>query len=82
VTNLYEETEERAYTLGRAADVPSADAVVISGTGLPTAGIVERLSSDLGKPMVTGQTAILWRALRVTDAKERMLRHGRLLNDA
>src|SRR5262249_19095551 len=41
VANIYEETEERAYTLGRAADVAVADAVMISGTGLPTAGIIE-----------------------------------------
>ena len=36
--NIYEETETTAYDLARAADVPTADAVLISGTGLPTIG--------------------------------------------
>src|SRR5262245_33770246 len=31
VINIYEETEERAYALGRGADHPSADALLISG---------------------------------------------------
>jgi len=80
VTNIYEETEERAYTLGRAADAPGADAVLISGTGLPTAGIVERLERDLGKPVVTSQTATLWRALGLLGVKEAVRGYGGLLN--
>src|SRR5215468_9575939 len=55
VANIYEETEDRALALGRAADTPDAQAVLISGTGLPTAGIVERLEGELGKPVVTSQ---------------------------
>lgn len=79
VTNIYEETEARAEALGRAADVASADAVLISGTGLPTAGIVERLERELGKPVVTSQTATLWRALTMLGVKERASGYGRLL---
>ena len=79
VTNIYQETEERAYTLGRAADAPNAEAGVISGTGLPTAGIVERLEHDLGKPVVTSQTATLWRALELLGVSERVDGYGRLL---
>ena len=79
VIDIYEETEERAYTLGRAADAPNADAVLISGTGLPTAGIVERLERDLGKPVVTSQAAVLWRALTMLGVNERISAYGRLL---
>jgi maleate isomerase len=79
VTNIYEETQERAYALGRAADAPGADAVLISGTGLPTAGIVERLEHDLGKPVVTSQTATLWRALGLLGLGEAVNGYGRLL---
>ncbi len=81
VANIYEESEERAYALGRAADAPAAEAVLISGTGLPTAGIVERLERDLGKPVVTSQTAVLWYALRALGIKDPVRGHGRLLEE-
>jgi maleate cis-trans isomerase len=79
VANIYDESEERAYTLGRSADAPAADAVLISGTGLPTAGIVERLERELGKPVVTSQTATLWHALGLLGVPPRVAGHGRLL---
>ncbi|HSE92956.1 MAG TPA: hypothetical protein VLF19_06590 [Methylomirabilota bacterium] len=79
VSNIYEETEERAYALGRGTDVPGADALLISGTGLPTAGIVERLETDIAKPVVTSQTATLWFALRAVGLEEPVGGYGRLL---
>jgi maleate isomerase len=79
VANIYEESEARAYALGRDADVPDAEAVLISGTGLPTAGIVERLERDLGKPVVTSQSAMLWRALAMLGAGRPVAGYGRLL---
>jgi maleate isomerase len=79
VVNIYEETERRAYTLGCRADDPRADALLISGTGLPTAGIVERLEHDLGKPVVTSQAATLWEALRTVGITEPVPGYGCLL---
>jgi maleate cis-trans isomerase len=79
VSNIYEETEERAYELGRRADAPDAQALLISGTGLPTAGIVQRLEDELGKPVITGQTAALWQALRIARVAARVKGYGRLL---
>src|SRR5262249_40611546 len=70
------------YELGRAADSSDAEAVLISGTGLPTVGIVERLERDLGKPVVTSQVATLWQALRVVGVTEPVLGYGRLLSAA
>lgn len=81
VANIYEETEERAYTLGREADSAEAEAVLISGTGLPTAGIVARLERDLGKPVVTSQAAALWHALRLIGTNEPVQGYGRLLTE-
>jgi maleate isomerase len=81
VANIYEETEERAYMLGRAADAAAAEAVLISGTGLPTAGIIERLERDLGKPVLSRQQASLWRALRLAGITDAVAGFGRLLRE-
>ena len=79
VSNIYEETEARAYELGCQADSPAAQALLISGTGLPTAGVLQRLEDELGKPVITGQTAALWQALRVAGVDVRVKGYGRLL---
>jgi len=79
VTNIYDESEERAYRLARQADVPDADAVLLSGTGLPTIGVLELLERDLGKPVVSSNQELLWRALRMTGVREPVPGFGRLL---
>ncbi len=79
VANIYEETEARAYQLGREADAANADAVLISGTGLPTAGIIARLERDLHKPVITSQSATLWHALRLAGVRKPIEGFGRLL---
>ena len=79
VTNIYDETEARAYELGLATDTKDADALVISGTGLPTAGIIQKLEDRIGKPVVTGQSAALWNAMRTAGVEARAKGYGRLL---
>jgi maleate isomerase len=79
VMNIYEETAERVQALARAADAPDAQAVLISGTGLPTADVVAPLERALGKPVVTSQGAMLWWALRAARVKEPVRDWGRLL---
>lgn len=82
VTNIYEERPARAFALGRAADSPDAQAVLLSGTGLPTAIAIEPLERALGKPVITGQNAMLWWALRAARLREPVLGWGRLLAGA
>jgi maleate cis-trans isomerase len=77
--SIYDETEERAYALALAADTPDADAVLLSGTGMPTVGVLERLEQDLGKPVVSSIQACLWRALRLAGRPEPIDGFGRLL---
>jgi maleate isomerase len=79
VANIYEETESRAHELGQSADSQNAEAVLISGTGLPTVGIVESLEQTLGKPVVTSQTATLWQSLTMLDIKTPVRGFGSLL---
>lgn len=80
--NIYEEPESTAYALGRNTDTRDADVLLISGTGLPTAGIVEGLERDLAKPVVTSQTATLWHSLQLLGIDAPVLGFGRLLAEA
>jgi maleate cis-trans isomerase len=82
VTDIYSETEERAAELARRADTPEAQAVLISGTGLPTVGALEPLERELGKPVVSSNQACLWRALRLAGVSEPVTGFGRLLREA
>ena len=81
VTDIYAETEERAAELARRANTPEAQAVLISGTGLPTVGALERLERELGKPVISSNQACLWRALRLAGVGEPVTGFGRLLRE-
>ncbi|MGH7348981.1 MAG: maleate cis-trans isomerase family protein [Candidatus Rokuibacteriota bacterium] len=81
VADIYAETEERAYQLARQADVREAEAVLISGTGLPTVAVLERIERDLGKPVISSNQACLWRALRLAGVDEAVAGFGRLLRE-
>lgn len=78
VRNIYEENDERAYALGRAVDRPEADAVFLSGTGMPTIGAIQVLEDDLGKPVVSAASAMMWNALRLAGVKRGRSGYGRL----
>jgi maleate cis-trans isomerase len=79
VTSIYAESEARAYALARHADTADAEGVLLSGTGLPTVGVLEALEQDLGKPVVSSNQASLWHALRVAGVRQPIPGFGRLL---
>ncbi|MEO5693774.1 MAG: hypothetical protein ABIQ72_11660 [Usitatibacter sp.] len=79
VTNIYDETPERAYGLARSVDVPEAQAVFLSGVGMPTLAAIERLEDDLGKPVVSSASAMMWNALRIAGINDSIHGYGRLL---
>jgi maleate cis-trans isomerase len=79
VTDIYNETPERAYQLGRLVDTPNAQAVFLSGTGMPTIAILEALEQDLGKPAVSANSAMMWHALRLAGVRPRVCGYGWLL---
>jgi len=81
VSNIYDESEERAYRLARDADAADAEAVLVSGTGLPTVGMLDRLEQDLGKPAITSMQASLWQTLRLAGLREPVTGFGRLLRE-
>jgi maleate cis-trans isomerase len=79
VTNIYDETAERAYRLARSVDAPEAEAVFLSGTGMPTLPVLEWLEQDLGKPALSSNAATMWRALRAAGVGAEVPGYGRLL---
>jgi maleate cis-trans isomerase len=81
VSNIYDESEERAYQLAREADAADAEAVLVSGTGLPTVGMLDRLERDMGKPAVTSMQASLWQTLRLAGFRQPVTGFGRLLRE-
>jgi maleate isomerase len=79
VTNIYDETAERAYRLARMVDRAEAEAVFLSGTGLPTLPVLQTLEEDLGKPVVSSASAMMWHALRLAGVGQSIPGYGRLL---
>jgi maleate cis-trans isomerase len=79
VTNIYDETAERAYGLARSVDVPEAEAVFLSGTGMPTLPVLDILETDLGKPVISSASAMMWHALRRSGVRQPIPGYGRLL---
>jgi len=79
VNNIYDTTAERAYGLARLVDREDADAVFLSGTGMPTLPVLEVLERDLGKPMISSASAMMWHALRSAGVGQSIPGYGRLL---
>jgi maleate isomerase len=79
VTNIYDETPERAYRLGRGVDTPAVQAVFLSGLGMPTISTLETLEQDLGKPVISAASAMMWQALRLAGLRQCVSGYGRLL---
>ena len=78
-TNL--QPPSTAYAMARAADRPDADAVVVAATNLRSFEVIGALEADLGKPVVSTNTALLWallRRCRVSDVRPSL---GRLWID-
>ena len=79
VTNIYDETPERAYRLGRSIDRPAVQAVFLSGLGMPTIATLATLEQDLGKPAISAASAMMWQALRLAGVRQGVPGYGRLL---
>ncbi|HEY4374812.1 MAG TPA: hypothetical protein VGN52_23025 [Burkholderiales bacterium] len=79
VTNIYDESAQRAYQLARMVDVAQAQAVFLSGVGMPTIETIDALERDLGKPVLSSTSAMMWNALRIAGVHEPVKGAGRLL---
>jgi maleate cis-trans isomerase len=81
VVDIYAEREKRAAELARNADARDAEAVLLSGTGLPTVSVLEQLEGELGKPVISSNQACCWRAMRLAGVREPVRGFGRLLRE-
>ena len=82
VTDIYRLTAEDAYQLGRDVDCADAQAIFLSGTGMPTVSILEALEQDVGKPAISANSAMMWHALRLAGVHHNISGYGRLLASA
>jgi maleate cis-trans isomerase len=77
--NIYDTTAENAYALARLVDTKDNEAVFLSGTGMPTVSVLELLERDLGKPVFSSASAMMWHALRIAGVGQPITGYGRLL---
>jgi len=57
-------TPDQMYNLTKTTDVPEADAVFVSCTGIGIIDSIPMLEQDLGKPVITSNQATWWATLR------------------
>ncbi len=55
-----------------------AEVVIIGGNGFRAVGVIEVLESDLARPVVTANQALLWACLKQTGSAARVVGYGRL----
>jgi len=72
---------QSAFDLGRAVDLPDADAVLLACGNWLTLGIVDELESALSKPVLTTNQVSLWAVLRLAGYDHPIAGWGRLLRD-
>lgn len=75
-----QEAPEAAYRLGRAVDVPEAEGICILATDFRTMEIIDTLERDLGKPVVTTNQALFWKAIQLRRLGVSIAGHGALLH--
>ena len=70
---------ESIYEAGLALGRQAVDGLFISCTALHVSPILERLETDLGKPVVSSNQALAWHALRLAGCDDKVEGFGRLL---
>jgi maleate isomerase len=73
--------EQTAYGAGLAVDRPDADAVLLACGNWLTLGVVDRLETAIGKPVLTTNQVSLWAVLQLAGFHEPVFGWGRLLRD-
>lgn len=69
---------ENAYKLAMEADCKEADAILISCTNFRSLEVIEKIEKDLRKPVISSNTASMWKLLKLAEVKERVEGSGLL----
>ena len=77
--NLAKVPKEEVYRHARGTYVPEADGMVMSCTDFASLEAIPRLEQELGKPVLSSNTATLWQALRRAGVEARLSGFGQLL---
>ena len=80
VKNIYDETSERALQLVHQVNSSAADAIFVSGVGMPTVDILAQGEEETGKPVISSIAATMWNALQVAKVDSRIENFGGLLS--
>ena len=75
----FEQDVEALYNQVRAACPPTADGILIAGTGFRCVAIIDALEQDLQRPVITANQASLWRCLRRSGVQTAIPGYGSLL---
>lgn len=70
---------ETIYAHAKSVDRPEVEAIFISCANFGSAGIVDALEADIGKPVITTNTATCWASLRAAGIEDKIEGFGRLL---
>lgn len=70
---------EEVYAHCKAADVPAADGMIVSCTDFRALGAIARLEAELGKPVISSNTATFWAACAAAGLRRPIAGFGRLL---
>lgn len=80
VKNIYDETPERAGQLMKQVDSSKADAIFVSGVGMPTIDAIDNAERNLGKPIISSIAATMWNSLRTAEVNCNIQGFGSLLS--
>ena len=72
---------ETAYELARKTDRPDADAIIMPGGNWASMPVVDRLETELGKPVLVNNAVSLWAGLRLLKRNDSIAGYGALLRD-
>lgn len=71
---------EKVYEHVKAVDHPDATAIFISCTNFRTAGVIEALEKELGKPVISAVQASFWHCLELTGVNGAKAGYGQLFD--